>query len=168
MEPTSTRHARNLNIIFDIGVDRESDTLIFDVYVGDKKRIPAHLYQSCFHESSLHKWRRWILLSLFWFLLPWPLFRIRKCRISVKKRNSESYLNSWKIEDALLILKECGFCLYARVNDGSTWTPFGVFCDLLQSGRISHSMPVFYQNREHNQFVLLSSEEVERLEYPTA
>ena len=29
-------------------------------------------------------------------------------------------------------------------------------------------MPVFYQNREHNQFVLLSSEEVERLEYPTA
>lgn len=154
------KQANKLNILYDLSVDNDRNGIECRVYIGDKKQIPTHL-RKLFIEAIKKKMLRWVVsfIANYIFFSKDPEFRSYTCTIPVKKIDEKEFLLSWKIEDIFLLLKECGFCLYAQENDGAFWTPHGIFQELVKLNRIQQSMPVFFRNRAGNQFVLTDTSE---------
>lgn len=149
------KQARKLNILYGLSGANDGNGIKCRLYIGDKRKIPAHL-----HKFFLEPVKRKILRCMisyaarFIFLSKDPELNCRLCTIPVKKIDENGLLLSWKIEDIFLILKECGFFLYAQENDGAFWTPHGIFQELIELNRIQHSMPVFFRNRTGTHFIL--------------
>lgn len=154
------KQANKLNILYNLSLDNDGNGVECRLYIGDKKRIPAHL-RKFFTESAKRKMLRWIMsiIAKFIFFSNNPEFRSRLCKIPVKKIDESGFLLSWKIEDVFLFLKECGFCLYAQENDGAFWTPHGIFQELVKLNRMQHPMSVIFRNRTGTQFVLTDTSE---------
>lgn len=130
------RQASELNILYDVRTDK-SRYCFCRVYIDDLKRIPAHL-RPYFHESIVQKLlRRLVGLAAFLFFFSAnPTWCSRECRFPVNKISDDEFLFSWQIEDIFLLLKECGFHLFAQENGGAFRTPYGVFQELVCLDRI--------------------------------
>ena len=164
MTPQHIKHAKKLNILFSLTSVNDANAVECRIYVGDKKRIPPHIYESFFKESITRKLFRWCVrfIARFIFFSQDPEWGSRICWIPVNKIDNETLLVSWQIEDVFHLLNECGFCLYAQENDGAFWTPHGVFQELVELKRICCTMPVYLRNRAGNQFVLTDTWETRR------
>ena len=162
MTPIKIRYATRLNIVFDQWMERDEENAIyFRVYIGNRKSIPQNIYDTYFKESIARRMLRYLLTFVGKFiLLDSSLeFRSRVCRIPVAKKDDDTLLFSWKIEDAFHLLRQSGFHLLALVNDGAHWSPCGVFHHLTKLNRVSYSMPIIIFSRDFRQFVLLDSRE---------
>lgn len=156
----SIRKASRLNIVYNLSSANDGKGIECRLYIGDKTQIPTHL-RGFFQESVQRRIVRWIvsIMANLIFFSKDPEFRSRLCTIPVKKTDESGLLLSWKIEDIFLLLKECGFVLYAQENDGAFWTPHGIFQELVKLNRIQHSMPVLLRNRTGTQFILTDTAE---------
>ena len=162
MKAIRSRHASKLNVVLDQWMERDEENAIyFRVYIGNRKSIPQNIYDTYFKESIARRMLRYLLTFVGKFiLLDSSLeFRSRVCRIPVAKKDDDTLLFSWKIEDAFHILRQSGFHLLALVNDGAHWSPCGVFHHLTKLNRVSYSMPIIIFSRDFRQFVLLDSRE---------
>lgn len=162
MKAIRSRHASKLNVVLDQWMEHDEENAIyFRVYIGNRKSIPQNIYDTYFKESIARRMLRYLLTFVGKFiLLDSSLeFRSRVCRIPVAKKDDDTLLFSWKIEDAFYILRQSGFHLQAYVNDGAHWSPCGVFHHLTKLNRVSYSMPIIIFSRDFRQFVLLDSRE---------
>ena len=55
-------------------------------------------------------------------------------------------LFAWRVEDAFQILREAGFLLHD--DNRGEWSPYDIYCHLVEQGRISTPMPVLRDSPE--------------------
>lgn len=55
-------------------------------------------------------------------------------------------LFAWRVEDAFHVLREAGFLLHD--DNRGEWSPYDIYCHLVEQGRISTPMPVLRDSPE--------------------
>ena len=59
---------------------------------------------------------------------------------------TEHGLFAWRVEDAFHVLRDAGFLLHD--DNRGEWSPYDIYCHLMEQGRISTHMPVLRESLE--------------------
>lgn len=112
----------------------------FRLHLGNRAALPPHFMRRYCAESPGEK-----LLRL---LGRWAGEGTRHhFRTKVEPYDASLHgLFAWRVEDAFQILREAGFLLHD--DNRGEWSPYDIYCHLVEQGRISTPMPVLRDSPE--------------------
>ena len=121
------------NVVLEL-FDSIGGQIHFRLHLGNRAALPPDFMRRYCAESPGEK-----LLRL---LSRWAGEGTRHhFRMKVETYDTSVYgLFAWRVEDAFHVLREAGFLLHD--DNRGEWSPYDIYCHLVEQGRISTPMPV--------------------------